>query len=61
MSTDRFTRTARTASVLSALLIALSIVACVVLASSDDPSEGIFIALLVGAAVLVLAGELGVS
>lgn len=39
MSTDRFTRTARTASVLSALLIALSIVACVVLAVLGRPDQ----------------------
>ena len=38
--------------VINALLLVGLIVACVVLASSDDPSEGIFIALLVGAAVL---------
>jgi H+-translocating NAD(P) transhydrogenase subunit beta len=38
--------------VINALLLIGVIVACVVLASSDDPSEGLFIALLVGAAVL---------
>ena len=38
--------------VINALLLVGLIVACVVLASSDDPSEGIFIALLIGAAVL---------
>ena len=38
--------------VINALLLIGLVVACVVLASSDDPSEGIFIALLVGAAVL---------
>ncbi len=38
--------------VINALLLAGLIVACVVLASSDDPPEGLFIALLVGSAVL---------
>jgi NAD(P) transhydrogenase subunit beta len=38
--------------VINALLLVGLIVACVVLASSDDPSQGIFIAVLVGAAIL---------
>ena len=37
---------------INALLLIGLVVACVVLASSDDPSEGLFIALLVGAAIL---------
>ncbi|GAA4508018.1 DUF5129 domain-containing protein [Brevibacterium yomogidense] len=39
MSTDRFSRTARIASLLSALLIVLSIVACVALAVLGRPDE----------------------
>ena len=38
--------------VINALLLVGLVVACVVLASSDDPSEGLFIAVLVGAALL---------
>ncbi len=38
--------------VLNALLLVGLVAACVVLASSDDPSEGIFIAVLIGAAIL---------
>jgi len=38
--------------VLNALLLIGVVVACVVLATSDDPSEGIFIAVLVAAALL---------
>ncbi len=38
--------------VINALLLIGLLVACVVLASSDDPSEGLFIAVLVGAALL---------
>jgi H+-translocating NAD(P) transhydrogenase subunit beta len=38
--------------VINALLLIGLIAACVVLASSDDPSEGLFIAVLIGAAVL---------
>jgi NAD(P) transhydrogenase subunit beta len=38
--------------VINALLLVGLIAACVVLASSDDPSEGLFIALLIGAAIL---------
>ena len=38
--------------VINALLLVGAIAACVILASSDDPSEGLFIALLIGAAVL---------
>ena len=37
---------------INALLLAGLIAACVILASSDDPPEGLFIALLVGSAVL---------
>jgi len=37
---------------INGLLLLGLIVACVVLASSDDPSEGLFIALLIGAAAL---------
>jgi NAD(P) transhydrogenase subunit beta len=38
--------------IINALLLIGLVVACVVLASSDDPSEGIFILVLIGAAVL---------
>ena len=38
--------------VINALLLIGLVVACVVLASSDDPSEGLFIGVLVGAALL---------
>jgi H+-translocating NAD(P) transhydrogenase subunit beta len=38
--------------VINALLLLGLIVACVLLASSDDPPEGLFIAVLVGAAIL---------
>jgi NAD(P) transhydrogenase subunit beta len=38
--------------VINALLLVGILAACVILASADDPSEGLFIALLVGAAVL---------
>ena len=38
--------------VINALLLLGLIVACVILASSDDPPEGLFIAVLVGAAIL---------
>ncbi len=38
--------------VINALLLVGLVTACVVLASSDDPSEGIFIAVLIGAALL---------
>ena len=38
--------------VINALLLIGLVVACVVLASSDDPSEGLFIGVLIGAALL---------
>jgi H+-translocating NAD(P) transhydrogenase subunit beta len=38
--------------VINALLLVGLVVACVILATSDDPSEGLFIAVLVGAALL---------
>ncbi len=38
--------------VINALLLVGLVVACVLLASADDPSEGLFIAVLVGAAIL---------
>ena len=38
--------------VINAVLLIGIVVACVVLASSDDPSEGLFICLLIGAAIL---------
>ena len=38
--------------VINALLLIGLLVACVVLASSDDPSEGLFIGVLIGAALL---------
>ena len=38
--------------VINALLLVGLVAACVILASSDDPSEGIFIGVLIGAAVL---------
>ena len=38
--------------VINALLLVGLLVACVVLASSDDPSQGLFIAVLIGAAIL---------
>jgi H+-translocating NAD(P) transhydrogenase subunit beta len=38
--------------VINALLLVGLVAACVILASSDDPSEGLFIAVLVGAALL---------
>ncbi len=38
--------------VINALLLIGLVVACVILATSDDPSQGLFIAVLVGAAIL---------
>jgi H+-translocating NAD(P) transhydrogenase subunit beta len=38
--------------VINALLLIGLVVACVLMASSDDPSEGLFIAVLIGAAIL---------
>jgi NAD(P) transhydrogenase subunit beta len=38
--------------VINALLLVGLVVACVILATSDDPSEGLFIAVLIGAAAL---------
>ena len=38
--------------VINAVLLVGLLVACIVLASSDDPSEGIFICVLIGAAIL---------
>ncbi len=38
--------------VINALLLVGLLVACIVLASSDDPSEGLFIGVLIGAAIL---------